>query len=59
MYKGIRKKKMENLHDVKLIQTRCQNLSMLKPTVVVGQSYFSISKPIAYNKLVMEMGDMS
>jgi hypothetical protein len=30
MYKGIRKKKKENLHDVKLAQTRSQNLSMSK-----------------------------
>jgi hypothetical protein len=30
MYKGIRKKKRENLQDVKLVQTRCQNLSMSK-----------------------------
>ncbi len=30
MYKGIRKKKSENLHDVKLTQIRSQNLSMSK-----------------------------
>ncbi len=30
MYKWIRKKKRENLQDVKLVQTRCQNVSMSK-----------------------------
>ncbi len=30
MYKEKRKKKRENLQDVKLVQTRCQNVSMSK-----------------------------
>jgi hypothetical protein len=30
MYKGIRKRKREDLQDVKLAQTRCPNLSMSK-----------------------------
>jgi hypothetical protein len=32
MYKRIRKKKRENVQDVKLAQTKCQNLSMSKRT---------------------------
>jgi hypothetical protein len=32
MYKGIRKRKRENVQDVNLAQTKCQNLSMSKRT---------------------------
>jgi hypothetical protein len=46
MYKGIRKRKWENLQDVKFSQTRCQNPSMSKITRLpaVFQSYFSIDR---------------
>jgi len=46
MYKGIRKRKRENLQDVKLSQTRCQNPSMSKINRLpaVCQSYFSIDR---------------
>jgi hypothetical protein len=30
MYKGIRKRKREKLKDIKLVQNRCQNLSISK-----------------------------
>jgi len=41
--KGIREMKRENLHDVKLAQTRCQNFSMSKIDHL-------------YNKLAVVMG---
>ncbi len=41
MYKGVRERKRENLQDVKLTQSRCQNLSM---------------STTAYSRLAMVMG---
>jgi len=58
MYKGIRrKKKKENLHDIKLAQTRCQNLSMSK---INHFGYiFPYQKLVACSKSVVEMGNVS
>jgi hypothetical protein len=40
-----KKRQKKNFHEIKLAQTRCQNQSMSKKTT-------------AYNKSVMEMGDV-
>jgi len=56
MYKGIRKKKRENLQDVKLAQTKCQNLSMSKIDACSSSVIFvSYQKSVTCNKLVVEM----
>jgi hypothetical protein len=57
-YKGIMKR--ENLQDVKLTQTKCQNLFMSKIDCLKLVGHISpCQKLIACNKLAMVMGGMS
>jgi len=60
MYKGIKDaKKRENLHDVKLVQTICQNLFMSKiDRLYYVNCIFPYKKSATCNKLVVEMGDV-
>jgi hypothetical protein len=60
MYKRIRKRKRENLQDVKLAQTKCQNISMPKIDCLKQVGHISpCQKSIACNRLAMVMGGIS
>jgi hypothetical protein len=56
MYKGVKIRKREKLHDVKLAQSRCQNLSMSRIDACGRSAIFLCQKPMAYNRLAMVMG---
>jgi len=59
MYKGVKIRKKKKLHDVKLVQSRCQISPCLELTTCGKLAIFLCQKSMAYNRSAMVMGDVS